>query len=55
VAAAAVVEVQVRVDDDVNAGEVEVLLAQRTEAGIEVGRRRVQLRHAVSTSTRASG
>ena len=40
------VEVQVRVDDDVDAGEVEVLLTQRTEAGIEVGHRRVQLRHA---------
>ena len=46
VVAAAVVEVQVRVDDDVDAGEVEVLLAQRTEAGIEVGDLRVQLRHA---------
>ena len=40
------VEVQVRVDDDVDAREVEVLLAQRTEAGIEVGHRRVQLGHA---------
>ena len=46
VVAAAVVEVQVCVDDDVDAGEVEVLLAQWTEAGIEVGHRRVQLRHA---------
>ena len=46
VVAAAVVEVQVRVDDDVDAGEVEVLLAQWTEAGIEVGHRRVQLRQA---------
>jgi hypothetical protein len=46
VVAAAVVEVQVCVDDDVDAGEVEVLLTQRTEAGIEVGYRRVQLRHA---------
>jgi hypothetical protein len=46
VVAAAVVEVQVCVDDDVNAGEVEGLLAQWTEAGIEVGQRRVQLRHA---------
>jgi hypothetical protein len=44
--AAAVVEVQVCVDDDVDAGEVEVLLAQWTEAGIEVGHCRVQLRHA---------
>ena len=40
------VEVQVCVDHDVDAGEVEVLLAQGTEAGIEVGHRRVQLRHA---------
>src|SRR5439155_20253034 len=46
VIAAAVVEVQVRVDDDVDVGEIEVLLAQRLEAGIEVGRRRVQLRYA---------
>src|SRR5438034_7022449 len=46
VVAAAVVEVQVCVDDDVDAGEIEVLLAQWPEAGIEVGRRRVQLRHA---------
>jgi hypothetical protein len=34
------------VDDDVDAGEVEVLLAQWTKAGIEVGCGRVQLRHA---------
>jgi hypothetical protein len=34
------------VDDDVDAGEVEGLLAQWTEAGIHVGHRRVQLRHA---------
>src|SRR5213595_3214362 len=33
VIAAAVVEVQVRVDDDVDVGEIEVLLAQRLEAG----------------------
>src|SRR5918996_1251033 len=46
VVAAAVVEVQVCVDDDVDAGEIEVVLAQRPEAGIEVGRRRVQLRYA---------
>ena len=44
VVAAAVVEAQV--DDDVDAGEIEVLLAQRPEVGIEVGPRRVQLRHA---------
>jgi hypothetical protein len=41
VVAAAVVEVQVCDDDDVDAGEVEVLLAQWTEAGIEIGHRRV--------------
>ena len=47
VVAAAMVGVQVSVDDDVDAGEVEVLLAQRIEAGIEsVHHRRVQLRHA---------
>jgi len=34
-----VVEVQVCVDDDVDAGEVEVLRVQWKEAGIEVGRR----------------
>jgi len=46
VVAAAVVEVQVCVDHDVDAGEIEVLLAQGTDARIEVGHRRVQLRHA---------
>ena len=46
VVAAAVVGVQVCVDDDVDAGEIEVLLAQRLEAGIHVGHRRVQLGHA---------
>src|SRR5512132_2455079 len=46
VVATTVVEVQVCVDDDVNAGEVEVLLAQWMEAGIKIGHRRVQLRHA---------
>jgi hypothetical protein len=46
VVAAAVVEVQVCVDDDVDACEVEGLRAQRTEARIEVGHGRVQLRHA---------
>jgi hypothetical protein len=46
VVAAAVIGVQVRVDDDVDAGEIEVLLAQWTEAGIHVGQQRVQLRHA---------
>ena len=46
VVAAAVIEVQVGVDDDVDPGEIEVLVAQRPDAGIEVGRRRVQLRHA---------
>jgi hypothetical protein len=46
VVAAAVVAVQMSVDNDVDAGEIEVLLAQRTEAWIHVGQRRVQLRHA---------
>ena len=46
VVAAAVVGVQVCVDDDIDAREVEVLLAQWLEAGIDVGHRRVQLRHA---------
>src|ERR1044072_7118736 len=46
VVAAAVVEVQVRVDDDVDAGQVEGLLAQWDEAGVKVGHLRVQLRHA---------
>src|SRR5205823_3754018 len=46
VVAAAVVEMQVRVDDDVDAGEVERLLAQWDEAGVHVGHLRAQLRHA---------
>jgi hypothetical protein len=46
VVAAAVVDVQVRVDDHVYAGEIEVLLAQRAEAGVHVGHQGVQLRHA---------
>ena len=46
VVSAAVVEVQVCVDDDVDAGEIEVLLVQRPQPGIEVGHRRVQLRYA---------
>ena len=37
------VGVQMCVDDDVDAGEIEVLLAQRLEAGIHVGHRRMQL------------
>jgi molybdopterin/thiamine biosynthesis adenylyltransferase len=40
------IEVQVRVDDDVDAREIEVLLAQREHAGIEVRDLRMQLRHA---------
>ena len=44
--AAAVVEVQMGVDHDVDAGEVELLRAQGTQAGIEVGHERVQLGHA---------
>ena len=46
VVAAAVVAVQVCVDDDVDAGEIEVLLASWPQTGIHVGQRRVQLRHA---------
>ena len=46
VVAAAVVEVQVGVDDDVDAAQIEVLLADRLKAGIHVGHRGVQLRHA---------
>ena len=46
VVAAAVVEVQVRVDDDVDACEVEGLRAQRHEAGLEVGHLRPHLRQA---------
>jgi hypothetical protein len=46
VVATTVVEVQMCVDDDIDASEVEVLFAQRTEAGIHIGRRRMQLRHA---------
>jgi hypothetical protein len=44
--AAAMVAVQMCVDDDVDAGKIEVLLAQWPEAGIHVGQRRMQLRHA---------
>ena len=40
------IEVQVRADDDVDACQVEGLLAQRDEARVEIGCRRVQLRHA---------
>src|SRR5574337_755661 len=55
VVATTVVEVQVCVDDDVNAGEVEVLLAQWKEAGSKIGHCRVQLRHAgVDQHTRRS-
>jgi hypothetical protein len=46
VVATTVVEVPVCVADDVNAGEVETLRARWTEAGIKIGLRRVQLRHA---------
>jgi hypothetical protein len=46
VVAAAVVEVQVSVDDDVDAVEVEALLTQWVEARIEVGDCRVQFREA---------
>ena len=46
VVAAAVVGVQMCVDDDVDTGEVEVLLAQWLKARIHIGHSRVQLRHA---------
>src|SRR4051794_14700347 len=46
VVATAVVEVQVCVDDNVDAGDVEVLLTQGVQARIHVGHQRVQLRHA---------
>ena len=47
VVAAAMVAVQVGVYDDIDAGEVEVLLlVQWVKAGIHIGQRRVQLRHA---------
>ncbi len=38
--------VQVRIDDHVDAGQVEVLLTERSEAGIHVGQQGVQLGHA---------
>ena len=43
--AAAVVEVQVCVDDDVDGGEVEGLIAEWNQPGIHVGHRRMQLGH----------
>ncbi len=46
VVAAAVVEVQVCVDDDVDAGDIELLRVQWPQAGIHVGHRRVPLREA---------
>jgi hypothetical protein len=46
VVAAAVVKVQVRVDDDLDAGEVERMLAQRDQPRVHVGHLRAQLRHA---------
>lgn len=42
----AVVEVEVGVDDDVDAVDIEVLLRQQVKAGVHVSDRRVQLRHA---------
>lgn len=39
------VEVQMRVDDDVDPGEIEILLAQRDQAGIEIRDLWTQLRH----------
>jgi len=41
VVAAAVVEVQVCVDDHVDAGEIDVLLAPWADAGLHVGDQRV--------------
>ena len=55
VVAAAVVEVQVCVDDDVDAGEVEVLLAQWTRRGSRSAAAGCSSVMPVSTSTRASG
>ena len=55
VVAAAVVEVQVRVDDDVDAGEVEGLLAQWRRWGSRSATAGCSSVMPVSTSTRASG
>ena len=55
VAAAAVVEVQVCVDNEVDAGEIEVLLAQWPEAGSRSATAGCSSVMPVSTSTRASG
>src|SRR5690606_35494204 len=44
--ATAVVCMQMGVDDDVDAGEIQVLLGERMEDWIELGRERVKLRHA---------
>jgi len=43
--ATTVVEMQVCVDNDIDAGEIEVLLVQWKKAGIKVGHCRVQLRY----------
>ena len=53
--AAAVVEVQVRADDDVDAGEIEVLLAQRIRQESRSATAGCNWVMPVSTSTRASG
>jgi hypothetical protein len=42
VVAAAVIEVQVGVDDDVDAGDIEILLVERSQPGVHVGHRGVQ-------------
>ena len=55
VVAAAVVEVQVRVDDDVDAGEVDVLLAQGRRRGSMSATAGCSSVMPVSTSTRAVG
>jgi hypothetical protein len=46
VVSTAVIEVQVRVDDDVDAFEVEGVLGQRRESRVHVGHLRAQLGHA---------
>ena len=55
VVAAAVVEVQVRVDDDVDTGEIEVLLAQWPRRGSRSATAECCSVIPVSTSTRAWG
>ena len=49
------VEVEMGVDDDVDAGEIEVLLAQWAQTRIDVGHQRVKLSHARCRRARAIG